>query len=182
MISNIKIFFNYFILKMIGFTSMSKLSDQFQQELKQPTSVDNVSINNSINSTPISTTSNSNNSSRANSSLLSFQNIANSNANINNNEYNLKLLESNFNQIAMAYHSDEQAVENNIEQYQDKYKKASNYMNLLIDEVTLIINKMLNLLINEKIVEIDDNNDDDQNTTTIATKHDICIFIYAYIK
>lgn len=137
---------------MIGFTSMSKLSDQLQSESKQP-SVDNLSR--SINSSPLSTnrSSSSNSSNISNSSSSSLLSSSSFNQN-NYNEYNLKLLESNFNQIAMAHHSDEQAIESNIETYQDKYKKANNYMNLLFDEVTLNINKMLDLLINEHKTEI----------------------------
>lgn len=137
---------------MIGFTSVSKLSDQLQSESKQP-SVDNLSR--SANSTPLSTnrSSSSNSSNISNSSSSSLLSSSSFNQN-NYNEYNLKLLESNFNQIAMAHHSDEQAIESNIETYQDKYKKANNYMNLLFDEVTLNINKMLDLLINEHKTEI----------------------------
>ena len=59
-------------------------------------------------------------------------------------EHRLKLLETCFNQIAMAHHSDQQLVQSCIEIYKEKYQKADKYMNLLFDEMNGSLNRIVN--------------------------------------
>jgi len=57
-------------------------------------------------------------------------------------EHRLKTLESNFNQVAMAYHTDEQVLNSCIAIYRDKYKKSSVYLNLLFEEISNSLGRM----------------------------------------
>lgn len=143
---------------MVSFTSISRLSGQIQNEkINNMKSCSTLTIDDvlnvidspvAVNKTPISCRN-----LRRNSSLVDNYGSINEEtvSSSFDNEQKLKLLESNFNQIAMAHHTDEQSVGTNLEIYRDKYKKANTYMDLLFDEVTNSINKMLNLLINEQL-------------------------------
>lgn len=165
---------------MIHFTNISKLSDQLQNESRDASSKLNVTIDDILNvvdepvpvpnRTPL--TYRNRNQMRRHSSISTDNNSSINEETIYTcyedthlNDHKLKQLESNFNQIAMAHHSDEQVVENNIELYKDKYKKANTFMDLLFDEITTSINKMLSCLINEQPEFLTNDTSNELNTS-----------------
>lgn len=46
-----------------------------------------------------------------------------------------KMLESNFNQVAMAYHTDVKVLEECISIYREKYRKSNNHLDLVFEEI-----------------------------------------------
>jgi hypothetical protein len=75
------------------------------------------------------------------------------------NEHKLKVLESNFNQIAMSHYLDEQLVQTCIEMYKEKYNKLDNHINLLFEEINGSLNKLVSQ-INTNNHNLVKNNDD----------------------
>jgi len=69
-------------------------------------------------------------------------------------EQRLKTLESNFNQITMAYHTDEQVLNSCIEIYRDKYRKSSVHIELLFEEISDSLGHMAVLLMESDDVSI----------------------------
>ena len=65
-------------------------------------------------------------------------------------EHKIKVLESNFNQIALAYHSDESVLKACIDIYKDKYKRSSSHMGLIFEEIHSTLNRLVSFL-NEEI-------------------------------
>ena len=61
-------------------------------------------------------------------------------------EHKLKTLESNFNQIAMAYHTDEEVIESCIDIYRDKFVKCNNHVSLIFEEIGEKLNKLAKFL------------------------------------
>lgn len=65
-------------------------------------------------------------------------------------EKRLKTLESNFTQIAMAYHTDEKILDTCISIYRDKFQKSNTHLNLLFEEIGQNLNKLASFLSKEQ--------------------------------
>jgi hypothetical protein len=61
-------------------------------------------------------------------------------------EHKLKLLESNFDQIAMAYHSDQHQIQSSIDIFTERFKRADTEMTSLFDSISDSLNKVVNCL------------------------------------
>jgi hypothetical protein len=82
-------------------------------------------------------------SASASGSTFSLNNSNLNGTNQKSTEHKLKVLESNFNQIAMSHYLDEQLVQTCIDMYREKYKKIDNHMQLLFDEINSSLNKVV---------------------------------------
>ncbi len=84
---------------------------------------------------------------RQNSNSSSFDESATSSATSSQsaalNEHRLKVLESNFNQIAISYHLDDKLLQTNIDKYREKYLKTMKYINLLFDDLDKSVNRVV---------------------------------------
>lgn len=80
-------------------------------------------------------------------------------------EHKLKILESNFNQIAMAYHTDDKIIESCIDIYRDKFLKSNNHVNLIFNEIDEKLNKLAKLLDSNNCL---DSTEDFQNNENIS--------------
>ena len=58
-------------------------------------------------------------------------------------EHKLKVLESNFDQISMAHHSDEHAIQMCIDAYKEKFKKTDAYMQILFEDINSQLIKLV---------------------------------------
>ncbi len=107
---------------------------------------------------------------------LPTENSSNASISISNlysspeNEHKLKVLESNFNQIAMSHYLDEQLVQTCIDMYKEKYNKLDNHINLLFDEINGSLNKLV-CQINKNNQSLVKNNDDIVNSENNINKN-----------
>jgi hypothetical protein len=104
------------------------------------------------------------NDSSLSSSFDSEHNTSMPNMNLNTNsqsiidEHKLKLLESNFDQIAMAYHSDKHQIQSSIDTFTERFKRADTEMVSLFATINDSLNKAVNCL-NENNSSSNRNND-----------------------
>ena len=95
-------------------------------------------------------------------------------------ELKLKKLESNFNQIAMAHHTDEQVIQACIDNYRDRFEKANNYVSLLFDEIDLLVNKTVSYINEEQgngnnlsKIEFDEKNDSNSKDKSFSNRSNL---------
>lgn len=61
-------------------------------------------------------------------------------------DHKLKVLESNFNQIAIGHHSDETLIDMCLDKYSERFFKADSYLSYLFDDLGNFLNKVVNCL------------------------------------